>query len=341
MFRSYVTSRFVIKVVSSLVAGIFLCLPIGCNIEKLPPLITVYSPALKVSFPLPQGWTADEVRSQAGFYMQTFTGRSVDVTDRPGIRVQVLGGPMPDNGIQSTAERFQRDLLIVGEEPHDLGGQVGRLWRYVSEDGEESSQLLLADVHGMLYGLFVRGETRTLEAYQKALSRMFADFSLEQSNFFESYEAASTGVVVRHPRSWKRVHFAGQSGESLFVGFRSTPLAVDNEGATIHATLEVTVNKVSPSTTVESFYVSRMEQLGDSYRLLRHEALPKVGAVSTLYYLETQLADYLERTIYFVNDGKSFIYKFNARNRVYRAIEPWIDDIVLSLFETSGVSSLE
>ena len=45
------------------------------------------------------------------------------------------------------------------------------------------------------------------------------------------------------------------------------------------------------------------------------------------------LAEYLERTVYAVRDGKTFIYKFNCRNQVYHAIEPWIDEIVKGFFE--------
>ena len=56
------------------------------------------------------------------------------------------------------------------------------------------------------------------------------------------------------------------------------------------ATLEVTVNKAEPNTTVESFYSVRTELLGDYYRLVRHEVLEDVGAISTLYSVETQLA---------------------------------------------------
>ena len=51
-----------------------------------------------------------------------------------------------------------------------------------------------------------------------------------------------------------------------------------------------------------------------------------------------QLADYLERTVYFVKDGKSFIYKFNTRNQVYRAIEPWIDEMVRGFFDGGAES---
>ncbi len=60
-----------------------------------------------------------------------------------------------------------------------------------------------------------------------------------------------------------------------------------------------------------------------------------LSAISTLYHVETQLAEYLERTVYAVRDGKSFIYKFNCRNKVYPAIEPWIDEIVKGFFEPS------
>jgi len=305
---------------------------VGCELRRTPALITVYNPSLKVSFPLPQGWTADEARRQAGFDMQSFTGRSVDVPERAGIRVQILAGPMPDGEVGDVAERFKGGLNVEVEQPYELEGRQGRFWGFVSDDGEESSRLMLTDVDDTLYGLYVRGETRTLEAYHDVIARMFDEFSLERGEFFATYEAPGGDIVIKHPRNWERTHAAVDSGQSLFVSFRSTPLAVEKDGTTVHATLEVTVNKAEPTTTVESFYAVRTELLGDSYRLVRHEVLEDVGAISTLYSVETQLASYLERTVYFVEDDKTYIYKFNARNLVYYAIEPWIDEIVASFF---------
>src|SRR3972149_5367689 len=77
-------------------ASLLLAALVSCELRSKPALITVYSPTLQVSFPLPQGWTADEAVEQAGFHMQTFTGRSIDVPERPGIRLQIMAGPMPD-----------------------------------------------------------------------------------------------------------------------------------------------------------------------------------------------------------------------------------------------------
>lgn len=305
---------------------------IGCELRTSPAPITVYSSTQQVSFPLPQGWTADEAVMQAGFHMQTFTGRSIDVPDRPGIRAQILAGPMPDGAVDDVAARFRRELEIEREENYSLHGSDGKFWSFLSMDGDEASKLMLTDVDGRLYGLYVTGETRTLEAYGDAVNRMYGEFSLEQGKYFDAYEAPDGEFVIKHPRSWARTHAAAKAGESLFVGFRSTPLAVEKDGMTVHATLEVTVNRVAPEVTVESFYVERAELLGDTYRLLKHEVMEEVGAISTLYAVETQLASHLERTVYFVNDRKSFIYKFNARNRVYYAIEPWIDEIVGSFF---------
>jgi len=307
-------------------------LAVGCELRTPPALITVYNSSLKVSFPVPQGWSADEAREQAGFHMQTFTGRSVDVPDRPGIRAQILGGPMPSGTVGDVSERFRGHLEVEEERPYELEGYDGKFWRYVSEDGEESSRLMLVDADDTLYGLYLRGEARTLDAYDEALDRMFDDLSLERPEFFDAYEAPGGEIVIKHPDSWERTHAAAKAGESLFVSFRSPPLAVEQDGTTVHATLEVTVNRAEPGTTVESFYAARTDLLGDNYRLVRHEVLEEVGAISTLYYVETQLADYLERTVYFVQEGKTYIYKFNARNRVYYAIETWIDDIVASFF---------
>ncbi|HSF14446.1 MAG TPA: hypothetical protein VLK65_02710 [Vicinamibacteria bacterium] len=306
---------------------------VGCEIRSTPALITVYSPAIGVSFPLPQGWSADEAVAQAGFHMQTFTGRSVDVPGRPGIRVQLMAGPTPKGDLGQVAERY-RSGSVAREEAYSLEGYPGRTWHFVSEDGAESSRLMLTDVEGTLYGLFVRGESPTMQAYDDALARMWRELSIERGEFFDVYEAPGGDVSIPHPRSWERTQTVANPGESLFVGFRSPPIAVEEDGTTVHVTLEVTVNRVGPGETVESFYAERTEALGDNYRLLKHEVLTEGTAISTLYHVETQLADYLERTIYVIRDDKKFILKFNARNRVYHAVEPWIDEIVRYFLST-------
>ena len=310
-----------------------LCLSfVGCELRPTPTLITVYSPALEVSFPLAQGWTADAAIEQAGFHMQSFTGRSIDVPERAGIRLQILAGPMPDGPLEVVSERFRRELEQERVEDFELGTFVGQTWHYVSEDEEERARLMLVDVEDRLYGLYLQGETGTLEAYEGAIEQLWSDFAIERGSYFDVYQAPGSDISIRHPKSWARTQAIAQSGESLFVGFRSTPLAVEKNGTTVHATLEVSVRRVPVETTVESFYAQRSEALGDNYRLLSRRSLDELGAVSVLYHVETQLADYLERTIYYVSEGKSFIFKFNSRNRVYHAIEPWIDEIIASSF---------
>jgi hypothetical protein len=321
---------------SRLVAFVaLLVLAAGCQLRSRPALITVYSPRLEVSFPLPQGWSADAAVEQAGFSMQTFTGRSIDVPERPGVRVQVMAGPMPDGSLDDVALRFRKELDVKSEGEYSLAGGVGRgkIWDFVSKDGEERSRLGLVDVEGTLYGLFLRGEAHTVDAYGEALDRTFRDFSLEKAKYFDVFEAPGGDVEIRHPRSWERTQTIADPGKSLFVAFRSGPLAVEKDGTTVHATLEVTVRRVAPEMTVERFYDERTKELGDSYRLVAHEEMAKESAISALYHVETQLAEYLERTIYSVRDGKSYIFKFNCRNKVYRAIEPWIDEMVKGFFE--------
>lgn len=305
------------------------CAP-ACEIRSPRAPITVYSSALAASFPLPQGWAPDAATEQAGFQMQTFTGRSVDVPERPGIRVQVMAGPTPQGSLDDIALRYRQGLTVEREGAFSLAGHEGKSWVFVSEDGEERSRLALADVSGMLYGIFVRGEAPTFEAHEQALDRLFREFSIEKAKYFAVFEAPGGDVLLKHPEKWERTQTTSDPGRSLFVGFRSPPLAVEGDGTTVHATLEVTVNQVPPELTVERFYADRTEQLRDTYRLLEHQAIEEASAISTLYQVETQLADYLERTVYAVREGKSFIFKFNARPQVYHAIEAWIDEIVES-----------
>ena len=111
------------------------------------------------------------------------------------------------------------------------------------------------------------------------------------------------------------------------MGFRSGPLAVDADGTTVHATLEVTVRDAEPETTLESFYSAAAEGLGENYRMLRHEILEDGRGIAVLYAVETQLADYLEWVVYNLVDGRTYLYRFHCRNGLYRAIEPWFAEI--------------
>jgi hypothetical protein len=271
--------------------------------------------------------------------MQIFTGPSVDVPERPGIRVQVMAGPMPPGAsVDDLSKRYTEGQQISGERPYTLHGHQGKTWFFDSADGEERSRLALTSVDETLYGIYAHGEAPTVDAYGPALDNMWEEFSLERVGFFETYSRPELGLQFGYPRSWERISLLSEPGESLFIAFLSPPLAMDEAGATIHATLEVSVNRVPPETTLEEFYTQRTEILGDNYRLVQHVPVNEGSGISVLYSTETQLASYLERTFYFVNDGRSYIYKFITQNTVYHQIEPWIDEIAKS-FQPSSAST--
>jgi len=312
---------------------------LGCQLRTRPSLITVYNPAMKVSLPVPQGWQS-ETAEQAGFQMQIFTGPSVDVPERPGIRAQVMAGPMPaGKALDDIARRYTENRTVSHEQGYSLHGYAGRSWFFVSSDGAERSQLMLTPVDDMLYGLYVRGEAPTVEAYRTAVSAMWEGFSIEEARFFETFERADVGLVLKHPRSWVRTASLGETGRSFFISFRSPPLALESGGATIHATLEINANTVPADTTLESFYSERVEIQGDNYRLLEHGMIREGQGISDLYRVETQLADFLERTVYFVRADKSYIFKFNARREIYHQIERWIDEMVSAVEPRGGKPS--
>jgi len=293
-------------------------------------LVTVYSPLLAISIPIPAGWST-EIGSQAGFKMQIFTGPSVDVPERPGIRVQVMTGPIPDGvTVDEIAERYVEGQEVSLARGYSLHGFAGKSWYFLSQDGAEQSRLMLTPIEGILYGIYAHGEAGTVESYGTVLDAMWNQFSVEREPFFETYSRPELSLQFRHPRSWNKTKSLGEAGKSFFVGFRSPALAKEEAGTSIHATLEVSVNTLSPGTTLEAFYTERTEALGDNYRLVRHEQVAGGKGISNLYGTETQLASYLERTFYFVHDGNSFVYKFIVQNVVYTQIEPWIEEIAKS-----------
>ncbi|MFQ5792989.1 MAG: hypothetical protein ACE5JI_21170 [Acidobacteriota bacterium] len=310
----------------------------SCELGRPRPLVTVYAAEMKVSVPVPQGWSS-EIGEQAGFQMRIFTGPSVDVPERPGIRVQVMQGPMPEgSSLDELSRRYTEGHYVSHEQGYSLHGQAGKSWFFVSHDRAESSRLMLTQLDDVLYGLYAHGETATMKAHRSNLDAMWEGLSIEKERFFESYHRADFGLRFKYPRSWRETGFVVDPAKSLFVSFRSPPLAVEGT-TTIHATLEVNVNRAPPGATLESFYASRVEIQGDNYRLLRHEPLPDRRGISDLYHIETQLADYLERTVYFVRGPRSYVFKFNVWNRVFRQIEPWIDDVVRTFapYETGPI----
>ena len=293
-------------------------------------LVTVYSPLLAISMPIPAGWST-EIGSQGGFKMQIFTGASVDVPERPGIRVQVMTGPIPDGlSMDDIADRYIDGQEVSLARGYSLHGFSGKVWHFSSPDGAERSRLMLTPIEGVLYGIYAHGEAGTVESYRSVLDAMWDQFSVEREPFFEIYSRPAVSLTFRHPRSWRRTKSLREPDKSFFVGFRSPALAKEESGTNIHATLEVSVNTLPPGTTLEAFYTERMEVLGDNYRLVRHEQVADGRGISNLYGTETQFASYLERTFYFVDDGKSFIYKFIVQNVVYTQIEPWIEEIAQS-----------
>ena len=300
----------------------------SCRDAGQPRLITVYVPDIAVSLPLPQGWTSASDQ-QGGFRMTTFTGPSVDVPERDGIQVQVMAGPAPaGQSLREVADRFYiGEQIVLSEQPFRFGAEEGFVWTFEWERRPQAGRLLLIEIGEVLYGVFATGEARSVRAYGPTLDRLYEGFSIESAGYFQRYEDPDFGLTLRYPRSWTRSHFLRQADESLFVGFRSGPLAVDSDGTTVHATLEVTVREAAPETTLEGFYSAAADSLGENYRMLRHQILEDGRGIAVLYAVETQLADYLEWVIYNLVDGRTYLYRFHCRNGLYRAIQPWLDEI--------------
>ncbi len=309
---------------------------LSCRDPAKQRLITVYVPDIAVSLPLPQGWSS-AADQQGGFRMTTFTGPSVDVPERDGIQVQVMAGPAPaGQSLRELADRFYiGEQKVLSERSFRLGAAEGFLWSFEWERRPQSGRLLLIEVEEVLYGVFATGEARSVLAYGPTLDRMYQGFSIESASHFDLYEDAAFELSLRYPRSWTRSHFLRQAGETLFVGFRSGPLAVDSDGATVHATLEVTVNQAQPGTTLEGFYSAAAAGLGENYRMLRHDLLEEGRGIAVLYSVETQLADYLEWVIYNFVDGRTYLYRFHCRDGLYGAIQPWLAEIATGFARTS------
>ena len=103
---------------------------VSCELRTRPALITVYNPAMRISVPISQGWRS-ELGDQSGFRMHTFTGPSVDVPERPGIRAQVMLGPMPKGkSLDELSKRYTEGHTVTREQGHSLHGFAGKTWYF-------------------------------------------------------------------------------------------------------------------------------------------------------------------------------------------------------------------
>ena len=297
------------------------------DLSGRPDLITVYAPEVGVSLPLPRGWSSATSR-QGGYRMATFTGPSVDIPERDGIQIQVMAGPLATGqSLREVADQFYMgEHSVLSEAPWSAGGHEGAVWTFEWERRPQSGRLLLADVAGTLYGVYTTGEARSVLAYGSILDTIYEDFAVESLEFFDAWADDDFGLVVPYPESWTRSHVLKQGAESLVVGFRSGPLAVDANGASVHATLDVTVRRALPDSSLEAFYAAEVETLGDSYRMLRHDVLDD-GGIAVLYAVETQHADFLEWVIYKAAGGYTYLFRFHCQNTLYRGVEPWFMEI--------------
>ena len=310
----------------------------SCRDDGQPRLITVYVPDIAVSLPLPQGWHS-AANQQGGFRMTTFTGPSVDVPERDGIQVQVMAGPaLAGSSLREVADRFYiGEQTVLSERAFRLGADEGFLWTFAWERRPQSGRLLLIQIEDVLYGVFATGEARSVQAYGPTLDRMYEGFSIESAGYFDLYEDPAFHLALRYPKSWTRSHFLRQAEESLFVGFRSGPLAVDADGTTVHATLEGHGQQGRARHHPRGFLQRRRREprreLPDApsrhpRRRPRHRgALLRRDPACRL----SRMGDLQPGG----GDDRTYLYRFHCRNVLYRAIEPWLAEIAAGFARTS------
>ena len=278
---------------------------------------------MKVAVTAPKGWTT-ETGKQSGFLMHSFKAPD------GGAVVQIMTGPLPEDvSLAAIAERYGAGQRPRGEEAFTLHGFPGKVWSF------EGARVLLVPIDDRLYGAYAHGER--VESEQRTVDALFRGISVEEPRFFQTYDRPESGFRLKHPVSWSAARSLSQPGKAFFVSFRSPAIAVDEQGSTVHATLEVNVGAVGETETLESYYAKRVKLLEDNFRIVEHARIKEGKAIADLYASETQLASYLEKVVYFVGNGKSYVFKFNVIQPVYRTIEPWIDDIVTT-FELTEVN---
>lgn len=219
-------------------------------------------------------------------------------------------------------------------------GAVGKSWRFESADGAKRYALLLlnddppAPAAGTrrVFGLYAQGEAAAFERERALLEAMAASLTPERPETYPEQRSDGFGFRLRVPESWRETrHFGGK--DAMLLQFQSPTLHVDRGGATVHASLSLSVETLPADATLESFQADSRRRLGAAWQLQSHAAWGP-GALDNLR-AETSLSAARQRRYYRVAGGRGYTLACEARDDVFFRVARWCD-LIGGTFRLAG-----
>jgi hypothetical protein len=274
----------------------------------------------------PASWRTEQAE-QDGVWYRYFLGPPLGPQAKPAVSVTLLAGPL---GQGQSLDEYSRTYLaghsLASSRQETRQGLPARSYSFASSDGATRYSLLLLQEGPRVYGLYSQGEARFVEQNTSTLEEMFHSLTLERPASYPEVRNDAFGFSLRLPPSWRESrHFSG--GGTLLMQFTSPPLAADKGGETVHASLTLTIEKVTGD--LDEFYTASRDRQGAAFRMVSHA--PWQGGYVDSLRSETSVSGSGLKRFYRVADGRGYCLSFEARDDVFHRVSRWCDRIAGTL----------
>jgi hypothetical protein len=298
----------------------------SCGRPSHEPFLTYFNGDFGISLRYPASWRTEQAE-QDGLWYRYFLGPPQGPQAKPGVSVTLLAGPL-QGSLEEHAQGYLAGNSLASARDESRQGVKGRSYAFASADGATRYSLLLLQDQGKLYGLYAQGDAGAITLNQATLEEMFKSLTFERAEAYPEIRNTGFAFRLRLPPSWRETrHFGGR--DTLLLQFTSPALGADKGGATVHASLSLTVETLPAGGDLESFYQASQDRLGSAFQTLAHGAWR--GGYADSLRSETPMAVSRVKRFYLAAGRRGYCLSFEARDDVFHRVSRWCDLIAGTL----------
>jgi len=178
-----------------------------------------------------------------------------------------------------------------------------------------------------VYGLFSQADAAAFDAHTTVLEEMANSLTLERPKHYTEERNDKMAFLLRVPPSWKSSR--SFSGNGTYLQQWTSPALAAEKGQPVPASLTLNVEPAPGDGTIDTFYTSTLQKLGEAYTGLSHH--PWGGGYADVMHSETQVAVTRSKRFLRVADGRGYSLVCDGRDDVYGRVVRWCDMIATTL----------
>jgi hypothetical protein len=287
--------------------------------------VTYFSGDHGLSLRLPATWLGDQ-GEQDGVWYRVFAPPAGPPGAAP-VSVTLLAAAT-EATVDAYAGAYLEGHTVESTRPEERQGERGRSWVSTTADGGARQRLLLLAVGDRLVGLHARGGPEAMERLAPVLEEVWSSLTLERPEAYPVTAFSAQRASLGLPSSWRETRRFSSRG-TLVTTFVSPPLAVDEGGQPVHASLTVTFEPVPDQGGLREYYDASRRRLGDNFQLASHASF-REGLVDVMR-TETPVTVTFVKRFYFAREGRGCSLTFEAREDVFARASRWADYIASTL----------